>query len=302
MRAQGLAMNNGLIFCFLGTLSFGLLGCASKFAERKNCQASVLVVFLFGWATLVMLVRSAGLRSPLSLPLRAVVLAVACGICAAVAYYAFQYSIGFGKVSVAWLMMNISSATPAVVSVFVYGEKLTLLKVLALGLVLVSLYFIFRGRRAEAQAGTLPLPGQKQAKWFLLMLVILLTNGMSAYGLKVIAAWGLPETAKFPYLTVWYAAGLVIIGVPTLLQGVRITVREVGWSSILAALSLGGQLAMAVALKLNVPGHVVFPIAIGGSVFIVVLGGRLFFNERMNALTAGGVSCGLAAVVFLSFS
>ena len=295
-------MNNGLLFCFLGTLSFGLLGCAAKFAERKNCQASVLAVLIFGWATLVMLVRSAGLPSPLSLPLRAAAVAVACGICAALAYYAFQYSIGFGKVSVAWLMMNISSVIPAVVSVFVYGEKLTLLKVLALGLVLLSLYFIFRGRRAEVQAETSPLPGEKQAKWFLLMVVILLTNGMSSYGLKVIAAWGLPEASKFPYLTVWYAAGLLILGVPILFRGVHIALREVGWSSILAGLSLGGQLAMAVALKLNVPGHIVFPIAIGGSVFIVLICGRLLFGERMNRLTAGGVFCGLAAVVLLGLS
>ncbi len=295
-------MNSGLIFCFLGTLSFGLLGCTSKFAERKNCQASVLVVFLCGWAALVMLVRSAGLPSPLSLPWRAVALAVACGVCASLAYYAFQFSIGFGKVAVAWLMMNISSAVPAVASVFVYGEKVTRLKIFALGLALLSLYLIYRGRKAEVQAEKSPLPGQKQAKWFLLMLVILLTNGMSSYGLKVIAAWGLPETASFPYLTVWYAAGLAVIAVPTVVPAGAITAREVGWASIMAALSLGGQLAMAVALKLNVPGHVVFPIAIGGSVFIVILGGRLFFNERLNALTAGGVSCGLAAVVLLSFS
>ncbi len=295
-------MNNGLIFCFLGALSFGLLGCASKFAERRNCQASVLVVFLCGWAMLVMIVRCAGLPSPLSLPMKAAAVAMVCGICAAVAYYSFQYSIGFGKVSVAWLMMNISSAIPAVVSLFVYGEKLTPLKILALSLVLVSLYFIFRGRRVEEQAERRSLPDEKHTKWFLLMLVILLTNGMSAYGLKVIAAWGLPETAKFQYLAVWYAAGLAIIGVPILFQRVGIGMREVGWSSILAALSLGGQLAMAVALRLNVPGHVVFPIAIGGSTFIVILGGRLFFSERMNTQTAGGVFCGLAAVILLSVS
>ena len=132
--------------------------------------------------------------------------------------------------------------------------------------------------------------------------VILLTNGMSAYGLEVIAAWGLPDTAKFQYLAVWYGAGLAVIGVPLLIQRARIAVREVGWSSVMAALSLIGQLAMAVALKLNVPGHIVFPIAIGGSTFVVILGGRLFFNERMNGLTAGGVTCGLAAVVLLSMS
>ena len=37
--------------------------------------------------------------------------------------------------------------------------------------------------------------------------------------LKVIAAWGLPETTKYPYLTVWYAAGLLSIGVADLVSG-----------------------------------------------------------------------------------
>lgn len=295
-------MNNGLLFCFLGTLSFGLLGCASKSAERRNCQASVLVVLVFGWATLAMLAWSAILHASLSLPLRAFAVAAACGICAAVAYYAFQFSIAFGKVSVGWLMMNVSSAIPTVVSVFVYHEKLTPLKVLALGLVLLSLYFIFYGRHTEAQAEQSSFLRQRQATWFLLMLVILLTNGMSAYGLKVIAAWGLPEAARFPYLTVWYAAGLLSIGVPVLFQRLRFAWREVEWSGLLAGLSIGGQLAMAVALKRNVPGHIVFPIAIGGSVFIVILGGRLLFGERLNRLTATGVFFGLVAVVLLSFS
>jgi multidrug transporter EmrE-like cation transporter len=295
-------MNSGILICFLGTLSFGLLGCASKGAERKNCQTSALVVMIYVWATAVMLLRSAGVPAPLSLPLKAVAVAIACGACSAFAYYAFQFSIGFGKVAVGWLIMNISSAIPAIVSLFVYGEKLTRLKVFAFGLALVSLYLIFRGRRAETQAETSPLSAGTQTKWYLLMLVILLTNGMSSYGLKVIAGWGLPETDKFPYLAVWYAAGLVTVGVPMLFQHVRIKVREVGWSSIIAALSLGGQIAMAVALKRNVPGHVVFPIAIGGSVFIVTLGGRFLFGERLNGLTTSGVSVGLAAIILLSLS
>ena len=295
-------MNTGILICFLGMLSFGLLGCASKGAERQHCRPSALLLMIYVWATLVMLIRSAGVPSPFSLPLKAVAVSIACGICSALAYYAFQFSIGFGKVAVGWLMMNISSAIPAIVSLYVYGEKLTRLKVLAFGLVLISLYFIFQGRRAEMQAEQSVLPREKQTLWYLLMLVILLTNGMSSYGLKVIAAWGLPETSKFPYLTVWYASGLATIGVPILVQRVRIAGREAGWAGLMAALSLGGQIAMAVALKLNVPGHVVFPIAIGGSVFVVILGGRFLFGERLNKLMTGGVSFGLAAIILLSVS
>ena len=85
--------------------------------------------------------------------------------------------------------------------------------------------------------------------WFLLMLVILLTNGMSSFGLKMIAAWGLPETVKYPYLTVWYAGGLAVIALPMLWKGMRLGKIEVVWGALAGALSIGGQVAMAVGTE-----------------------------------------------------
>jgi len=138
--------------------------------------------------------------------------------------------------------------------------------------------------------------------WFILMLVMLLTNGMSAFGLKVIAGWGLPGTVKFPYLTIWYAAGLASVGVPMVLKGLRLRRIELLWGALVAASSIAGQVAMAIALDSNVPGHIVFPIAIGGSIFIVALAGRIFFRERMDRLNVIGVSLGFLAVILLGLS
>ena len=134
------------------------------------------------------------------------------------------------------------------------------------------------------------------------MLVILLTNGMSAYGLKVLAGWALPETIKFPYLTIWYTAGLVSIAVPALIKGLRLGRKEILWGGAAAALSIGGQVAMAVALDSGVPGHVVFPVAIGGSIFVVALAGRMIFGERINRISALGVMLGFLAVILLGLS
>jgi len=138
--------------------------------------------------------------------------------------------------------------------------------------------------------------------WFLLMLVILLTNGMSSFGLKMIAAWGLPETVKYPYLTAWYASGLAAIALPMLWKGMRLGKIEVVWGVLAGALSIGGQVAMAVALNRGVPGHVVFPIAIGGSIFVVALAGRLMFGERLSAPTAIGLALGFIAVILVGVS
>ena len=91
--------------------------------------------------------------------------------------------------------------------------------------------------------------------WLLLMLIILLANGMSSFGLKVLAAWGLPAAIKFPYLTIWYAAGLFCFGIPLLLRKERGGLKEARWGALIALLSIGGQLAMADALNAGIPGN-----------------------------------------------
>src|SRR5271154_2357348 len=119
-------MKAGVLLCVLGALSFGLLACVSKVAQRRNCNSSALVVWLFGWATLAMLGRSLTISHPAHVTASVTAIAILFGICAAVGYLAFQISIAVGKVTVGWLMMNLSSGIPALVSIWLYAEKLTL--------------------------------------------------------------------------------------------------------------------------------------------------------------------------------
>jgi len=134
------------------------------------------------------------------------------------------------------------------------------------------------------------------------MLIILLTNGMSSFGLKVLPTWGFSSSITYAYLTVWYAAGLVCIGAPMLFKGLKGGLKEMWLGAVLAALSIGGQLAMANALQAGLPGNVVFPVTVGGSILIVAVAGRLFFGEKMHPLSWVGVVAGCLAVVLLSVS
>jgi drug/metabolite transporter (DMT)-like permease len=145
------SMRVGLSMCLLGAVSFGLLGCVSKLAQRKRCDPSALVVWLFGWAALIMLIRALTLTSKASITWPVVGLGVLLGICAAVAYFAFQLSIAIGNVTVGWLVMNLSAGVPAVVSIWLYSERLTALKSFAFSLALVSLLCLLQGNRLEAR-------------------------------------------------------------------------------------------------------------------------------------------------------
>ncbi len=142
-------MNEGMILCFLGALSFGLLGSVAKAAETRQCRASALVAGCAGWGTIVMFARTYASGAGFGLPGKAVWVAVVFGICASVAFVAFQVSISIGKVTVGWLMMNLSAGMPVVVSIWLYKERLTPLKVVAFGLALVSLLMLFRGNQLE---------------------------------------------------------------------------------------------------------------------------------------------------------
>lgn len=141
----------GLLSCFLGALAFGLLGCVSKVAEQRDCAASALVVSLSGWAALAMLIRTSALGPGFRIPLKVIPVAICFGICAAVAFFAYQTSIKIGKVTVGWLMMKLSAGVPALVSIWIYKEKLTPIRVIAFALGLVSVFCLFWGHRMEAR-------------------------------------------------------------------------------------------------------------------------------------------------------
>ncbi len=143
-------MNLGILFCILGAVSFGLLGCVSKMAERRRCNSSAVVLWMICWAALFMLGRSLMQSPRVHLTGPVVALAAGLGFCAVLAFLAFQISIGIGKVTVGWLFMNLSAGVPALVSIWLYAEKLTLLKFIAFCLALISLFCLFQGNRLEA--------------------------------------------------------------------------------------------------------------------------------------------------------
>ncbi len=148
----GERMRSGTLLCLCGALSFGLLASVSKVAERRKCDTSTLIVWIFGWASLFMFGESLTLPGKIHITWPVIALAIVLGICAAVAYFAFQTSITSGKVTVGWLMMNLSAGVPAIVSIWIYREKLTLLKSIAFVLAFVSLLCLFQGHRLEARA------------------------------------------------------------------------------------------------------------------------------------------------------
>jgi multidrug transporter EmrE-like cation transporter len=136
-------------------------------------------------------------------------------------------------------------------------------------------------------------------KWFQLMLIAFLTNGIGPFGLKVLTELHL-DRYELPYLVSWYAGGLALAAL-----AYRQSLSFARWEVILGAgmglCSLGGQYFTGKALALGVPGHVAFPITTGGTLFLVALMGIVIFRERVGAYGRVGLVLGILALVVLSF-
>ncbi len=131
------------------------------------------------------------------------------------------------------------------------------------------------------------------------MTIAFLTNGLGAFGLRVLAGDGLGNITEIQYLTLWYAIGFVTALVAYMLRSGRPNMKEVVIGSGMAVCSLCGQLGMALSLSTGIPGFIVFPVATGGGLLFVVAAGRLVYHEPMGVLGTMGVLIGVVALIIL---
>jgi multidrug transporter EmrE-like cation transporter len=132
------------------------------------------------------------------------------------------------------------------------------------------------------------------------MTIAFLTNGLGAFGLRVLAGNGLGTISEIQYLTLWYVLGFVTALVAYMKVSQRPIGKEVLIGSGMAVSSLCGQLGMALSLSGGIPGFIVFPVATGGGMLFVVAVGRLVYHEPMGALGILGILVGLVAMILLA--
>jgi multidrug transporter EmrE-like cation transporter len=132
------------------------------------------------------------------------------------------------------------------------------------------------------------------------MAAAFMTNGLGAFGLRVLAGAGLGHVNETQYLSFWYAAGLLLAAIVFFRRYRRPWRRELLIGAGMALCSLVGQLGMALSLSSGIPGFVVFPVATGGGLIFVVMVGVLLFGEPMGHLGYLGIATGVAALVLLA--
>ena len=90
-------------------------------------------------------------------PIAAWITATVCGFLASLAILAFQQGVRFGKISTSWVVINLSTALPTVLSIAIYHETVSLRRALGLGLAVVALMILWLERRREERAKRTPV-------------------------------------------------------------------------------------------------------------------------------------------------
>jgi hypothetical protein len=132
-----------------------------------------------------------------------------------------------------------------------------------------------------------------------MMLIAFVTNGLGPFGLKVLSEEGL-TAHQSQYLIYWYAGGLVFALLALARNWSGVHSREVALGAAMGICSLSGQSFTGMSLARDVPGHIVFPITTGGSLFVVASVGILVFRERIGMYGVAGILLGILSLVLLS--
>jgi len=136
--------------------------------------------------------------------------------------------------------------------------------------------------------------------WYRMMIVAFVANGLGIFGARILTGWDLAEQFKFQYLVFWYGAGFLFAALVFLRERFKFSWREMTIAGLMGVASVGGQLSLLAALQRGIPGHVMFPLANGGGLFLVALVGVLLFRERVHLYGIVGIVLGIAATVLLS--
>ena len=293
----------GYLFAVLAMLSIGVLGILSKLADRPDCTPLNTTLVLFGGSSVIMGLYVRFIQGETLNPPKMVSgTAIFFGALAVLAFWVFLYGLQFGKITTSWIFMNLSAIVPAALSTILYHEKLGVLKALVLGLVVLSIFLLWKDKQQESgQVLTQSeFPARANVKiWITAMLCAFLLNGICPFGLRVLAGRGLAQQYTPVYLVYWYLAGFGFGLLGLIKSRQKLSLANLTIGLIMAVASVGGQFFMGLALSHGVAGSVVFMLGMGASMCVVVLGGLIFFHERVGTYAKLGIVIGLAAAVLL---
>ena len=293
-------MTLGYILLFTSLISFGLLGIFHKVADHPQCRPKMIAVILLFWGGVLTTIYTAFFNAKgLKFPPEVLLIGSLGGTIAAAALFIFQTGLKFGKISTSWLIINLSMSVPVSLSIFFFGEKISLSKGIGVLLVFVAVVMMWWDKKKDLEKSNVEIGGApaNKSKWLWLMMLSFLGNGLAASSQKLLQEAGAGDYV-WQFYIVLYWSGFAMLTLLSLLREAWPNQRELATGLIMAVCSVAGNVSITMALG-KVKGAIAYPVGNGGSLTLVVLAGVLFFREKIHRVGIAGIICGISAILIL---
>lgn len=231
-----------------------------------------------------------------------IIAGVGMGLAAATAIPAFLAALARGELAITWTVSTLAFALTSSVCIFYPGEPARASGLVGLAMAAAAVALLGADMRRRQRSGN---PGRSSRGWGVFIAIAFLANAVTMYCFRLASHFA-PDDGlhqKLAFLAVGHgvfgAAGIAI-GLWRRRTGRAPPALSLG-ALVGALLFVGGLFSMLALSNENMPGHVFFPIATGGSAVMVTLISVVFLAERPGWLGRAGLAAGVAALVLLGW-
>ena len=147
----------GHLYLAISLFALGFIGIFHKVADQYRCRPPAIAVTVYFWAGLLSMlylfaVGRIGLVHSMSGKLY--LIAGICGFLSALAILAFQAGLryGEGKIATSWVIINLSTVLPTILSIVIYKEAINFLKIVALAMVVIAMFLLWKDKKIDEEA------------------------------------------------------------------------------------------------------------------------------------------------------
>lgn len=211
------------------------------------------------------------------------------GIGGAMAVFVFNHAVRIGHFGFTNAIYRSSFMIPVILSIVLFGSKLTLASGTGILAILISIFMISWSNEAFSKGGhNLP--------WFFLSLCAFALSGLPRIGQLLISH---NRLSSFAYLLTSYACGFILLLFIFLVRRRRIKIAAPLYGSPAALASYAGVYFTIEALKL-LPASIVFPVTLSAPIMLGMFISFLY-RERTGLTGWIGIAVGICGILILSF-
>src|SRR5437660_4040920 len=236
-------MAKGYLYLFSSILAFGLLGIFHKVADHPNCRPKMTALLLHFWGGVLSVIYTSVADSHgFQFPQAVIVIGACTGLVASLTLFVFQTGLKYGKISTSWLIINLTTAVPVLISIFVFGEKLSPSKGLGVLLVFAAILMLWLDKRADLEKSAEASGAIKtvKSKWLPLMMLTFLGQGLASSSQKVLVEAHVANYV-WQFLVVFYWSGFLVIIALCVMREPWRNRREFSTALVMAVCSVVGN-------------------------------------------------------------